>query len=310
MNEMDFTRAVISAYEYAHKCCHYGRSDLDYPVASGHSPKIDCVGLIYYALQILGKYPKKCNIDEIGTLCESVGMVKTSDINVAWKNTCVVCFQEIHNKGTNHVNHVYYSLGGKSLACINKYDLGSEERIRSEQPFFNVPVNQWQGKMDFLCAYYFDTECLPCDELELTCGVTGFVTADTGIYKGPGTKWKRIGNAKKNMRCVVYPYLITSPFGNDFRVIQTIKGLTGFILDRAVTFDKRVYFEGRVTGTDGTLNIRAGVGVDKLKIGSMKEGDIVNVNALVFDSDGTLWANVTSLEGISGFSAACHIVRT
>ena len=308
MNELEFTRAVIASYEHAHNFCHYGRSDLDYPIARGKTPKNDCVGLIYYALDLLGKYPQKCNIDEIGKMCESVGMVKTYDINRVWQRACVVCFQHNNNIGTEHVNHVYYSLGGKSLDCINKYDLGSEERIRAKQPFFDVPVNEWNGKMTFLCAYYFESY-IPCNDIELTCGMTGFVTDDTKLYEGAGTKWKKIRYIKKGTRCILYPYLVTSQFENDFRVIQTMEGDIGYILERAVTCDKRTYFEGRVTGTDGELNVRAGVGVDKPKISSVPEGECVYVNTLVFDSDGTLWANVTTGKNISGFTAACHIKR-
>ena len=281
---------------------------MDYPIARGKTPKNDCVGLIYYALDLLGKYPKKCNIDEIGKMCESVGMVKTYDINRVWQRACVVCFQDDHNVGTEHVNHVYYSLGGKSLDDINKYDLGSEDRIQAKQPFFGVPVNEWEGKMSFLCAYYFESYT-PCNDIDLTCGMTGFVTADTNLYEGAGTKWKKIYHIEKNTHCIIYPCIVTSPFENDFRLIQTMDGVKGYIIERAIAFDKRTFFEGVVTGTDGELNVRAGVGVDKPKISSVPEGECVYVNTLVFDSDGTLWANVTTGKNISGFTAACHIKR-
>lgn len=309
MNENELTKAIVNAYQFAHTHCKYGPVDVHYP--PGESGQIDCVGLIFRAFYTLGAFPKMVSIDDVTTLCESVGMVRTINIEDVYKHTCVVCFQHTHNKGTNHVNHVYYSLGGKSLTNIDKFDLGSDARIQAQQPFKNVAVNEWIGKMDFLCAYYFDTcQYPPCNELELKCGRTGFITANTSVYCGAGTKWKKLKNVKKGTRCIVYPMLVTSPLGNDFRVIQTFDGLTGFILDRAVTCDLLTYYEGRVTGTDGTLNVRAGVGMDKPIMGIAKEGELVDVNTLVFDVGGTLWANITTADRISGFSAACHIART
>lgn len=40
-----------------------------------------------------------------------------------------------------------------SVMTVNKYDFGSQERLRAAQPFVGVPVNQWPGVKSFYCAF-------------------------------------------------------------------------------------------------------------------------------------------------------------
>lgn len=47
--------------------------------------------------------------------------------------------------------HVYFINSFSSVNSISKYDMGSQERIWMNQPFTNVPVNEWGGRQ-FHCA--------------------------------------------------------------------------------------------------------------------------------------------------------------
>ena len=54
--------------------------------------------------------------------------------------------------------HTYVVTGvtrSGSVITINKYDLGSTDRIRASQPIMNVPINQWPGFRSFYCIFRF-----------------------------------------------------------------------------------------------------------------------------------------------------------
>lgn len=142
--------AIKSAYEYAHTHCKYGPSDRCFPPME--DGLADCVALILRAFYTLGTNTCKRNINQALDLCELSGLTKSLDFNDVARYHCIV-FMCPKNDPKN-VSHVYYSLGGKSVASISKYDLGSDERIRSTQPFKNVPANQWQDKYNFMCLYH------------------------------------------------------------------------------------------------------------------------------------------------------------
>lgn len=142
--------AVKSAYEFAHAHCKYGPSDRCFPPMEDGIA--DCVGLILRALYTLGTNTCKRNINQALELCEISGLKKSVDFNDVAKYHCIVFM--CHKNDPNNVYHVYYSLGGKSVASISKYDLGSDERIRTIQPYNNVPANQWTDKYNFMCLYH------------------------------------------------------------------------------------------------------------------------------------------------------------
>ena len=142
--------AIKSAYEYAHAHCNYGPTDRCFPPME--DGLADCVGLVLRAFYTLGTNTCKRNINQALELCEISGLKKSTNFNDVAKYHCIV-FMCPKNDPKN-VSHVYYSLGGKSVASISKYDLGSNERIRSTQPFNNVPANQWTDKYNFMCLYH------------------------------------------------------------------------------------------------------------------------------------------------------------
>ena len=144
--------AIKSAYQYAHAHCRYGPTDQSFPpFADGVA---DCVGLALEALRILGinKIPR--NINMIVDLCELAGFSKSTNIKDVYTHHGIVlmCHKDDPNK--NNIYHVYYSLGGNVLTGISKYDLGSDVRIKTIQPYKNVQPNEWTDKYEFKCIYY------------------------------------------------------------------------------------------------------------------------------------------------------------
>lgn len=144
--------AIKSSYQYAHSHCIYGPSDRHFPPGEGDPPYIDCVGLALRALYLLKVNDHARNINQIVELCEKAGLVKSTNINDVYKRHGIVLM--CHKNDRNNIYHVYYSLGGDDLTGISKYDLGSDERIKSAQPFTHAQVNEWVDKFVFKCIYY------------------------------------------------------------------------------------------------------------------------------------------------------------
>lgn len=144
--------AIKSAYQYAHAHCKYGPTDQHFPPFE--DGKADCVGLALRALYTLGVNTIRRNINMVADLCETAGLTKSMNINDVYKHHGIVlmCHKDDPNK--NNIYHVYYSLGGSESTGISKYDLGSDERIRTIQPYKNVQPNEWTNKYEFKCIYY------------------------------------------------------------------------------------------------------------------------------------------------------------
>ena len=260
MNTVAMDEYAREAYEYTHKFCTYGPSGTVYPPADPPQCKNDCVGEVFRLMYEMGRYPRQRTIDEVVDLCEENGMIYSEDINDVWRHHAVACFQDLHNKGTHHVNHVYYSLGGKSVDCISKYDLGSNERINAKQPFENVKAHEWPGKYNFLCCLYcaddgemdkFTGE--PIFEAKLKCDydlrrLAGRKLAKTGYVVAKGTKVEVIAvlsTSKYNRWCYVK---IGSVHGWIYKYYLSYKKYT-------VPNEKK-----EVKAPDGYLNCRVGAG--------------------------------------------------
>lgn len=144
--------AIKEAYNYAHAHCRYGPTDQSFPPFE--NGVADCVGLALEALRILGVNKIPRNINMIVDLCEQAGLAKSTNIKDVYRHHGIVlmCHKDDPNK--NNIYHVYYSLGGNKLTGISKYDLGSDERIKTIQPYKYVQPNEWTYKYEFKCIYY------------------------------------------------------------------------------------------------------------------------------------------------------------
>lgn len=138
--------AVDQTYRYAHRFCHYAPTDRSFPV--GEDGKMDCTGLMLRALWWAGLINEPLNCDQIDARMGQLGFAKSTDPKDIYRYHGFVQWCEPHNVGTEHVNHTYYSLGGDGYT-ISKYDLGAEWRIRDEQPFRDVPADEYSGKLIF-----------------------------------------------------------------------------------------------------------------------------------------------------------------
>lgn len=288
-----FDAHIKRAYEFAHTHCKYGRTDTHYP--PGETGYIDCVGLIFRAFYTLGRFPHMMNIDQLKDLCLQNGFKMSKDINDVFKHHGVACFQDLNNRGTEHINHVYYSLGGSSLQNIDKYDLGSNERIRASQPFTSVPVDEWVDK-DFLFFFYLEDEKKypsPVDFENLTY-IDGIITETVGMYEGPGTEYKKIRKLKKD-ELVIYGLRVTNPRGQDWRQVKTAKGERGWIYYRPVkrrgVFD---CFNASVKKDlkDGFASLRIGAGAEFPEIEKLPCGSSILVDGDAKAKDNSKWFHI------------------
>lgn len=138
--------AVEESYKYAHDHCHYAPTDRSFPV--GEDGKMDCTGLMLRALYLLGLVDEMLNCDQIDALMGRLGFVKSTDIEDVYRYHGFVQWVLPQWVGSEHVHHTYYSLGGDGRT-INKFDTGSEERLRKIQPFEGVAVDEWGGRYMF-----------------------------------------------------------------------------------------------------------------------------------------------------------------
>ena len=298
---------IKNAYLFAHDNCTYGPTNTSYP--PGANGVIDCVGLVYRAFYTLGLFPCAMDIDQIGKLCTSNGMAESADINDVWRRHGVACFQDKNNVGTNHVNHVYYSLGGSGLENISKYDLGSNQRIQSAQPFRCVPVNEWKDTKSFYRFYY-----LPEGQPE---AVTPFlsdyakyarITKKTTVYAGAGENYKKQGTLQ-TLDNVLSLGVVTGTDGKLWRAVYTVPKMQfGYVDANAVDTKSFTPYNGKITGTDGTLALRTGADLNAAKIADIPDGETVKVDGSARSNDGVDWYHV-KWRGKRGFSAACHIAK-
>lgn len=310
MTQANLDAHIKKAYEYAHLHCHYAPCVTYPPMENGCA---DCSALSLRALYTMGYLTRDAfNIDDIHRLCEAAGLKKSTDINDAWRRHGIVCFQDKNNVGTQHINHVFYSLGGTSVNRIGKYDLGSDTRIQSVQPFQNVPVNEWLDRRNFLCVYH-----IPDDEPKKQADTPPFAveslsygkaTKSAGVYAGPGTAWRKIGSVKPGDE-VLSGGVVTNAQGHLWRAVRLVSsGTLGYVGSSAVRIVKFATYAGIVRGTDGHLSLRVGAGAGCFKIGDIPEGDTVRVDGEARAEDGTPWLHVKwRLE--RGFVSAEFVVK-
>ena len=306
ITEKNLDAHIKNAYLYAHKNCTYGPTNTSYP--PGENGAIDCVGLVYRAFYTMGLYPCAMNIDQLPELCEKNGMVRSEDINDVWRHHAIVCFQDKNNIGTQHINHVYYSLGGTSVNNISKYDLGSDRRIQSAQPFENVKADEWADKV-FLCAYLAkDSRQTAVDPFTSDYCVYARITQKSDVFAGAGSDFDKVGSVKSGDNALSMG-LVTGTGGTLYRAAYILPTMTfGYIESSAVDTSRFTPYNGIVTGTDGTLALRIGAGTSSRKITDIPEDETVKVDGLVKTKDGTMWNHV-KWRGKRGYSAAMHIVR-
>lgn len=288
MIKKDLDNSIKNAYEYAHKNCHYAPCVTYPPMEDGCA---DCSGLVFRAMYTLGINKRARNINETIQLCELAALKQSTNINDVWRIGGVVLMRPKGDR--NNVSHVYYSLGGDGINNICKYDLGSQQRIDSEQPFTNVPVNQWSDKYDFLCLYYTDTIYPDTSYMDIKEGRTARIKTDTGLYTGAGVAWRKIRTLKKDTEIIAYDAFVTNKNGNRFRYVETHDGKKGFVFGKAIDVFYFAPYMAKVCGTDGTLSVRCGAGVENAKLFELKENDIVTVWCECFDNVGNIWANVS-----------------
>ena len=293
---------IAAAYRYAHAYCAYGRTDTHYP--PGDTGIIDCVGLVFRALYTTGWFPGMANIDQVVALLEAAGLQKSTDEGDVWRRRGVACYQDNHLKGTAHVSHVFYSLGGTGPLDISKYDLGSGKRIRADQPFHHVAANEWQGERHFLCFYYVPEE----EQREAVSPFSflgealGKAVKPAGVYAGPGTAWKKLGSLKEGADVVLRGY-VTNDKGNVWMAIRTASGVEGFVYSSSISKVKPYeVWKGRVEGTDGALSLRIAPGA--LKVADIPEGALLSI-----DGESGDWLHVKAGKKLWGFVSSLYVKK-
>lgn len=204
---------VQQTYEYAHSNFTYGTTYASFP--AGANGEIDCTGLILRTLYSMGYITRAMNCDEADQILGSLGFLQSTDPDDLDKHGFVQ-FCHANNIGTEHVNHTYYCLGMNEDGTINKYDLGSNARIRAAQPYLHCRMNEWEGYYFFKWFWYLPDSGYNTvvDAPEAQAGKqpspmrttvqsswdrTLYCTADElNIRQGPGTEYPVLMSIRKN----------------------------------------------------------------------------------------------------------------
>lgn len=156
MTVSNFLSAVRAVYEMAHNGGYkYGDSHGVPPCSDGI---ISCDRLVARALWNLGyqDQPKGgITVLNMENYLLAKGLKKITDPNALNAGDIVLMKQ----RGTVSPTadwHTFVLTMFASQANISKYDMGSQERIKSYQPFTLVPLNQWPGSKEFYCAFRID----------------------------------------------------------------------------------------------------------------------------------------------------------
>lgn len=296
MNQKNLDEHIRQAYEYAKTNCHYAPCVTYPPMEDGTA---DCAGLALRALYTMGYLDEGIhNINMVPSLCKAAGMKLSTNIEDVWKYHGVVCFQKDYLSGTPNVSHVYYSLGGPNVNCISKYDLGSNDRIHSSQPFKNVPVDEWVD-MHFLMFYYVDNP----EPEKFVNKFTGEVLFEAKVRSKYCTA-RELGRKSSKL-------LYKIPFGTTVPVYAAVsttrevrwyyvryQGKYGWVIKSAFEPSdfKIPKEEVTVTGTpDDSLACRIGAGTEYplfMPQQSVKNGTKFRVVNHLTAADGSKWCNV------------------
>ena len=127
----------------------YDNSQSQIPCEDG---KISCDRLEARALYQMGFRDQRTGGETCGTLDDyltSHGWTKVKSKSEVKGGSIVA----VRNKSQNYINHVFYvkSYNKKKDICT-KYDTGSNQRIRTIQPFKNVKLVEWNDRV-FVCAW-------------------------------------------------------------------------------------------------------------------------------------------------------------
>ena len=152
LNAKTLLSATQNVYNMAHNGHYkYGDSKTMPPCADG---LISCDRLIARALYNLGYVNQPAGgitvINGMGFLVKW-GFRKITSI-YDLKAGDIVIFSD----GTNSPNakwHWFVLTAYDGPNTVSKYDCGAQWRIDAQQPFVNVPLNEWGGNKKFYCAY-------------------------------------------------------------------------------------------------------------------------------------------------------------
>ena len=152
MDAKTLINAVGNVYQMAHNGRYkYGDSHAMPPCSDG---LISCDRLVARALYNLGYVNQPAGgitvINGMGFLVKW-GFRKITSI-YDLKAGDIVIFSD----GTNSPNakwHWFVLTACDGPNTVSKYDCGAQWRIDTQQPFVNVPLNEWGGNKKFYCAY-------------------------------------------------------------------------------------------------------------------------------------------------------------
>ena len=82
------------------------------------------------------------------------GFSKITNAN-SLKRGDIVLMKRVGESKPTAAWHTFVLTAFTNVNNVSKFDFGSQERIRSPQPFTLVPLNQWPGSKEFYCAFRY-----------------------------------------------------------------------------------------------------------------------------------------------------------
>lgn len=256
-----FIDAIDKVYKTAHDAKYsYGDSKSIPPTSDC---KISCDRIIAKAMYDLGFTDQPDGGITVGNMESYLtkwGLTKNTSQSKVQRGDIILFKQDGTNSPTaNWHSFVVTDYDNNTKKC-SKYDMGSQTRIESIQPFTNVNFDEWASK--------------------------SFYAAFTGFKKTTSTT------------------ATTTTVTTNSTVVNTTIDKNAKV-EPAVSYDKSI--AGTYTITEA-LNIRAGAGTDKVKLGTLKANTKAKCYGYYTEVDGKKWLYVIA-DGIKGFISSKYVKK-
>ena len=250
------TRAV---YEMAHNGGYkHGDSHSLPPCADG---VISCDRLAARALWNLGKQDQPrggftvLNADQY---LMSYGAQRITDPN-ACRAGDIVVMKRVGQAAPTAAWHMFVMTDFHGVGNISKYDMGSQQRIQSAQPFRGVPLNEWPGRLEFFAAYRFGERAYRFTPKDVKMGSTGkSAYLATEILKAYDIKGVRKNGKLQDLEL------------NDRWTSGDMAAMTQWKLDRlrlnGTNLTKGPYGAGEIGGKDWESLLSSGIPFDAVAV--------------------------------------------
>lgn len=315
LSSQNLDKHISRAFKFARKNCKYDNGFVNGvsfpPMEDG---KADGLRLVLRALYTMGYFAEDCEGIDIVDICRSIGLHVSYNPYDIYKRHGIVCLRDASlledGDSSQDVTYIYYSLGGRDMNSITKFDLGSPARVSiHQQPYKNVIADEWKGRLKFVCFIYADREA----KAKRFKGKPIYSAKPKSLAymrELPKRSADIIHSIPKGARINVYGFT-TSSSGSTWYYVEH-DGFWGWTFAESLKHKRYALpeqkFKAWTPDNDLPCYVGAGDGFDKMaNHQSAKNGEKFRIINIVRGNDDELWANVKDKDKLCYFVKAEYL---